>query len=70
MGFWAGVITTPNLYINESWLISELIFYPFITSALCWFADSYITLVHAETNYFNSGSSISSSSSSGSTPNK
>lgn len=70
MGFWAGVITAVNLFFVEDWNVLELIFYPFITSATCWYADSIITLIHARTNYFNSGSSMSSSSSSGSTPNK
>ena len=70
MGFWAGVITAPNLYLNENWLITELLFYPFITSVFCWSADSIITLIHSQTIYLTSGSSISSSSSSGSTPNK
>ena len=69
MGFWAGVITAPCLY-RFDWDVIELLFYPFITSNFCWFADSIITLIHTQTNYFISGSSISSSSSSGSTPNK
>lgn len=70
MGFWAGVITAPFFWTSEAWDISELIFYPFITANVCWFADSIMTLMHSMTNYFTSGSSISSSSSSGSTPNK
>jgi hypothetical protein len=70
MGFWAGIITAPCLYRTETWDIIELVFYPFITSAFCWFADSFITLIHSQTNYFTSGSSKSSSSSSGSTPSK
>ena len=70
MGFWAGVITAPSLYLSEYWDVPELLFYPFITSTICWYADSVISLIHSQTNYFNSGSSKSSSSSSGSTPKK
>lgn len=70
MGFWAGVITAPLLYRTESWDMIELIFYPFITANVCWFADIFISLIQAQTSYFNSGLPISSSSSSGSTPNK
>lgn len=63
MGFWAGVITTPLLYKTQEWYWWELLFYPFVTSAICWYADSIISLIHSTNNYFNSGSSISSSSS-------
>jgi hypothetical protein len=70
MGFWAGVVTAPCLYIIETWDVVELVFYPFVTANICWFADSIMTLIHSQTNYFNSGLFISSSSSSGSTPNK
>jgi len=71
MGFWAGVITGSCLYTAEDWTFPEMLFYPFITSAICWYADSSMNLINAKANYFNSGSSISSSSgSSSSTPNK
>ena len=69
MGFWAGIVLSLFLYESETWGI-EIILFPFITAPICWYADSIITLIHAQTNYFKSGSSISSSSSSGSTPNK
>lgn len=70
MGFWAGVITTPLLYKTQEWYWWELLFYPFVTSAICWYADSIISLIHSTNNYFNSGSSISSSSSSESNSRK
>lgn len=70
MGFWSGFVIAPALYYNDAWAVSELIFLPFVTAALCWYADGIISLIQAQTNYLISGSPISSSSSSGSTPNK
>lgn len=69
MGFWAGVILAPSLYDADTrgW---EIVLFPFVTATFCWYADSIINLIHEQTNYLSSGSSISSSSSSGSTPNK
>ena len=52
MGFWAGVLTSPLLYISEEWSF-ELIVFPFTCSCICWFADSIITMVHAQTNRLN-----------------
>lgn len=70
MGFWSGFVIAPALYYNDAWTVSELIFLPFATAALCWYADSIIMLIQAQTNYLTSGTPMSSSSSSGSTPNK
>lgn len=70
MGFWTGVIIAPLLYNYEAWTEWELAFLPFVTATICWYADSLITLIHAQTNYLTSGSSMSSSASLGSTPNK
>lgn len=71
MGFWSGLIIAPLLYNYEFWTEWELVFLPFVTATICWFADSIITLIHAQTNYLTTaGTPISSSSSSGSTPNK
>jgi len=48
MGFWVGIIMIPFLYYIEGYSI-ELIFFPFSTSAICWIADSAITLTHSLT---------------------
>jgi hypothetical protein len=70
MGFWSGFIIAPPLYTIDSWTVYELCFLPFVTATLCWYADNIITLIQAQSNYLISASPISSSSSSGSTPNK
>jgi len=70
MGFWSGFVIAPALYYNDAWAISELIFLPFATAVLCWYADNIIMLIQAQINYLTSGTPMSSSSSSGSTPNK
>lgn len=70
MGFWVGLLMIPTLVYKELWT-EEVIYFPFTCSAVCWFADSIMNLINAQANYFNSGSSISSSSGSvSSTPNK
>ena len=48
MGFWVGVAMIPFLYIVEGFGI-ELIFFPFSVSAICWIADSVLTLIHSVT---------------------
>ena len=53
MGFWAGVILIPFMYSDDySWLV-----FPFTCSAICWYADSIITLIHNVSNYFSSSDS-------------
>lgn len=70
MGFWSGFVIGPALYYNDAWTVSELIFLPFTTAVLCWYADNIIMLIQAQINYLTSGTPISSSSFSGSTPSK
>ena len=48
MGFWAGVFMIPFLYNIEGYGI-ELVWFPFSTSALCWIADSVLSLIHSLT---------------------
>lgn len=69
LGFWVGLSMIPILVYKEE-LFEEVVYFPFTCSAICWYADSYINLINSKANYFNSGSPISSSSSSGSAPNK
>jgi hypothetical protein len=48
MGFWVGMSMIPFLYVIEGFGI-ELVWYPFSTSALCWIADSVLSLIHSLT---------------------
>jgi hypothetical protein len=48
MGFWAGVFMIPFLYNIEGYG-TELIWFPFSTSALCWVTDSVLSLIHSLT---------------------
>lgn len=70
LGFWVGLSMIPVLVYKEGWT-EEVVYFPFTCSAICWYADCTMNLINAQANYFNSGSSISSSSGSlSSTPNK
>lgn len=44
MGFWAGVILTPLVFLTEK-LTIELLAFPFTTACLSWFADNLITIL-------------------------
>jgi hypothetical protein len=50
MGFWAGFSMIPFLHIIEGYS-TELVWFPFSTSALCWIADSVLSLIHSLTIY-------------------
>ena len=44
MGFWAGVILSPILFLKEK-LSIELIVFPFTTACISWFADNIINVL-------------------------
>lgn len=52
MGFWVGLILSPLLYISEGWEL-DLIVFPFTCSCICWYADSIMSMIHAQTNRLN-----------------
>lgn len=52
MGFWVGLMLTPLLYITDNYTW-ELLVYPFTCSCICWYADSIISMIHAQTNRLN-----------------
>jgi hypothetical protein len=44
MGFWAGVILSPILFLKQN-LTTELIVFPFTTACISWFADNIISVL-------------------------
>lgn len=50
MGFWVGLLLIPFLLKTEEWGYEAALF-PFTCSCICWFADSFMSLIHAQINY-------------------
>ena len=51
MGFWVGLALIPFLINDKEGWGYEAYLFPFTCSAVCWFADSIMSLIHTQTNY-------------------
>jgi len=45
LGFWVGLASSYLEYLHQGFFSFYLIYYPFATSAFCWFFDSLLDLI-------------------------